>query len=389
MPRRSSLLAVLFGIALAFLAFLAWERPAWADATPIAVVGLDSDDADEHAEAFTGALRSRLRNTAGWKLSEAEQTLSLLTAALRCSKPPDTACEQKIAEQLKVDRFVWGSAKKGVGKKITVELHAYRKGIPGVVASESYADNLKDQNDDALRQIAYALFQKVIGSNNAWINLKAGNAGGYVTIDGGAKVPFEKGLLRTAVEPGSRKLEVVIKGAKPQTFDLQLAAQEEKELVVRVAPGTGTDANTADAVPWKRYGGYAAIGVGVVTGIVTVVKVSDYASASGKQEELLQSVPDGRDVCALSTIADTQKGGANAEAACRNNEDAKSASTGAWIFGGITVAALAAGAYLVLTSSDGAKSSDAPAKPKTAKRSWGATPVFAPSGGGLSVSGEF
>jgi hypothetical protein len=386
MPRRSSLLTLLFTMALVVFA---WERPAWADPTPIAVVGIDTDDADDHAEAFTGALRSRLRNTAGWRLAEGEQTLSLLTAALRCPKPPDAACEQKIAEQLKVDRFVWGTARKAAGKKITVELHAYRKGVPAVVASESYADNLKDQNDDALRQIAYTLFQKVVGSSNAWVTIKAGNAAGHVSVDGGAKVPFEKGILRTAVEPGARKLEVVLKGGKAQLFELNLAAQEEKELLVAVAPGTGGDTAASEPVPWKRYGGYAALGVGVVTGIFTVVKITDYTSAASKQDELLPTVPAGRDVCALSTIADTQRGGANAEAACRNNDEAKSASTAAFVFGGVTVVALAAGAYLVLTSKDGPKNSDAPAKPKTAKRSWGATPVFAPNGGGVSLSGEF
>src|SRR5690242_13691103 len=50
----------------------------------VAVLGLDSDDAEEQADALTGALRSRIRASQGWSLVDTTQSLGMLTAALRC-----------------------------------------------------------------------------------------------------------------------------------------------------------------------------------------------------------------------------------------------------------------------------------------------------------------
>src|SRR5262249_20167997 len=70
----------------------------------VAVLALDSDDAEENADALTGALRSKIRNSQGWSLVDTTQTLGMLTAALRCpGKPIPAECEQRIAEQLKTD----------------------------------------------------------------------------------------------------------------------------------------------------------------------------------------------------------------------------------------------------------------------------------------------
>src|ERR1700679_3939873 len=86
-----------------------WSRPARAQlARPqgIHVLDIDSDDADDQAEALTGALRSRVRAAPGWLLLDATQSLSMLTAALRCPQHPDAACLQRIGDQLKSDRFL-------------------------------------------------------------------------------------------------------------------------------------------------------------------------------------------------------------------------------------------------------------------------------------------
>src|ERR1700723_946621 len=72
------------------------------------VLEIDSDDADDQAEALTGALRSRVRSAQGWSLPETSQSLRMLTAALRCPVRPDAPCLQRIGDHLKTDRFVWG-----------------------------------------------------------------------------------------------------------------------------------------------------------------------------------------------------------------------------------------------------------------------------------------
>ena len=99
-------------------------------AYPLYVLALDTDDVEDQAEALTGALRSRVRAAPGWSLNDTTVTLSMLTAALKCPRYPDAACLAKIAEQLKADRFVWGTMQKAPGNAVKVDLHLWARNKP-------------------------------------------------------------------------------------------------------------------------------------------------------------------------------------------------------------------------------------------------------------------
>src|SRR4051812_11860690 len=103
-----------------------------AHSVAVAVLALDSDDAEEQADALTGALRAKIRNSQGWALVETQQSLGMLTAALRCpGKPIPADCEQRISEHLKTDRFIFGYVSKGPqAGQVTVEVHLYQKSKP-------------------------------------------------------------------------------------------------------------------------------------------------------------------------------------------------------------------------------------------------------------------
>ncbi len=127
------------------------------------VLEIDSDDADDEAEALTGALRSRVRSTPGWALPETPQSLRMLSAALRCPKRPDPACLQHIGDHLKADRFVWGTVSKTGGHRVTADVHLWTRGKPDTAVHEIYSDNLKDASDDTLRKIATRITDRLIG----------------------------------------------------------------------------------------------------------------------------------------------------------------------------------------------------------------------------------
>src|SRR4051812_45323916 len=94
--RLVSMLATLVTVLLAFTRGVAHADSSAAHTVPVLVLSLDSDDAEEHADALTGALRSRIRASQGWSLVETTQSLGMLTAALRCPAKPLTAdCEQR------------------------------------------------------------------------------------------------------------------------------------------------------------------------------------------------------------------------------------------------------------------------------------------------------
>ena len=131
---------------------------------PVAVLTFDSEDAEDQADAFTGALRSRIRAAQGWSLIETAQSLGMLTAALKCPSRPPPDCQQRIGEQLKAERYIWGYVAKGPQSgQVTAEIHLYQRGKPDTVIKENYADNLKDQNDDTLRKIAAHVLERLGG----------------------------------------------------------------------------------------------------------------------------------------------------------------------------------------------------------------------------------
>src|SRR5262249_20046685 len=131
-PRRWLLVVgTLVVIALIMLS----PRSARADSSPshsvsVAVLALDSDDAEEQADALSGALRSRIRSSQGWSLVETNQSLGMLTAALRCSGKPLTAdCAQRISDQIRAERYIYGYVTKGPqASQVTAEIHLFQRG---------------------------------------------------------------------------------------------------------------------------------------------------------------------------------------------------------------------------------------------------------------------
>ena len=162
--RRAFGLALLAAAALGAASRPAHAEPPSAKATPVYVLSLWTDDADDQADALTQALRSRVRQAQGWSLLETPQSFETLAIALKCPPKPDAPCLQRIADQLHADHYVWGTMarKKGAGE-VTADVHLWSRGKGDADANETYTDNLKDASDESLRQIAARLFGKLTG----------------------------------------------------------------------------------------------------------------------------------------------------------------------------------------------------------------------------------
>src|ERR1043166_6726485 len=98
-------------VLLAAAMALSVTRPARAEppsarATPLYVLAIRTDDADDQADALTLALRARVRLAAGWSLLDTNQSFETLSIALKCSNRTDSACLQRIGDQLKTDHYV-------------------------------------------------------------------------------------------------------------------------------------------------------------------------------------------------------------------------------------------------------------------------------------------
>lgn len=376
---RARRFAMLVSAMVAVLAILV-PRFAAADqgghTVAVAVLSFDSEDAEDQADAFTGALRSRIRASQAWSLVETTQSLGMLTAALKCPSRPTPDCQQRIGEQIKAERYIWGYVAKGPqAGQVTAEIHLYQRGKPDAVIRESYADNLKDQNDDTLRKIAQHVLDRLGGSAVGVVIVRGpADMNGDVIVDGDKKVPLTGGNARLEVGPGSHSIEVVPVSGSPTKRNVLVTAG--KESVVDVAgPAPAQAAEPSKPFPTKKLFGGIALGGGVVLGAFAVQQFLFWNELQDRGDEYAKTVPLGASPCDPNT----------SEHFCNTDKRARTAS--ALAIGSATVGAVAigAGVYLLFIASDAPSEKPASAaKPKTRF-----VPTFGTQGGGFAVSGTF
>lgn len=392
-------------LALVVLAFVLLPRSqaradqSTAHSVSVAVLALDSEDAEEQADALTGALRSRIRASQGWSLVETSQSLGMLTAALRCPmKPISAECEQKIADQIKSERYIFGYVTKGPqANQVTAEIHLYQKSKPDTVIRESYADNLRDQNDDNLRKIAQRILERLGGSAVGTIVVRMGSVNGEVVIDGEKRVPLEKGTARIELSPGGHSVEVAAAGQASQKRNVLVTAGKETVVDLALAGSTPVEPQRSEAsFPTRKVvgGGLAALGVG--GGVVAAVMLSGYLDAKKKGEDYQNAnappnpedprLPPGQSAdqaCGSGTLPPNAT-------ICKTNDDATTKSTIFWVAAPVSAVLLAAGAYLLFT--DGGASEEkgtSSAKAKAPKPRVNAVPTVGYNSAGLVLSGSF
>lgn len=384
MARPSVLCAVALSTLLASTAAFAQKGG------PAQVINIDSDDAEDQADALTAALKSRAR-AAGWAMLDAPNALGPLLTALKCPPKPDAPCLQRLGEQLKVDRFFWGTMAKSTGKSVTVELHLWSKGKPDQTAKETYSENLKDQNDEALRKIAQRVFDKLAGTTSATppppppagptiaVTIKANVEEGAVFVDGVERGKLEKGQATVEVPAGGpHEVEVRATGytSGKQTVNATSATSVSVELTSTAPPPP-----TGPSKPfptWTVVGlGTIALGVGAgVIGIVEGVQFLDLQSQNSKDHSNT-SYQGVKDFCK------DPPAGPNSDP-CKRIQAANTAQALEYVFFGVGGALVVAGTVMVLAAPR-AKTEE-PAPTSTGLR---VIPSFGPNGGGVTLGGTF
>jgi hypothetical protein len=384
--------AIVLGLTVLWL--VSAPRFAFAEApgprtTPVHVLGIDSDDAEDQADALTGALRSRVRTAPGWSLQETQHSLGMLTAALRCPQKPDAACLQRIGDQLHTDRFVWGVMSKAAGNQVVADVHLWARGRADVVTKETYSDNLQDQNDETLRRIATRILDKLAGTTTkGTITVHAGDAEGVVWINGQRNRALEHGAATIELIPGRYDVEVRAQGFGTASQEsVVVNPGQDTSVPLKLVPAVQTVA-TAPApeskVSVRRIFGWSLFGLGVVTGIVAGVEGYEFLSAKNDLDNARAQVPSTiTDVC--GSAPNIQFNGAAATACSKYNEAANDRTI-------VEILAPAAGAFLVtgvvLLLTDRNKESSAPSSSATARADRPRLQVFpyaAPRGTGGGV----
>lgn len=243
---------------------------------PISVIAIQTDVADDQAEALTKALRNAVRAMPGWSLGEGDFSLEVLTLSLKCAEPPDASCQSRIADQIKSDRFVWGTIqKKGANVHGTLNFWVRGKGTSKVPVD--YTANLTESSDETLKKIAAQAINELTGGPpKGSIHVKAGDLQGQVFVDGQPLGALKSGDGTFMLPSGSHKITVKAQGY----------AEVESQVVVKPT-GAATEvtlvpiANEAKTpINWRKVGGFASIGVGVAAGVVGLVGALQVNSAA-------------------------------------------------------------------------------------------------------------
>ena len=237
------------------------------DTLPISVISVQTDAADDQAEALTRALRNAVRAMPGWSLGEGDFSLEVLTLSLKCAEPPDASCQSRIADQIKSDRYVWGTIeKKGATVKGALNFWVRGKGTSKVPVD--YTSNLTDSTDDTLRRIAATAINELTGGPpKGGVHVKAGDVQGQVFVDGQPLGALKSGDGSFMIPSGPHKITVKAQGY----------ADAESQVVIKPT-GAATEVtlvpipmDVKTSVNWRKVGGFTAIGVGVAAGVVGVI----------------------------------------------------------------------------------------------------------------------
>jgi hypothetical protein len=281
------------------------------DTLPIHVISVQTMDADDQAEALTKALRQAVRTMPGWSQAEGDYALEVLMLSLKCDDVPDAGCQSRIADQIRADRYVWGTLAKGKNKNVVGEVNFWVRGKGSTSYKLDYSANLTEAQDDALKQVAMnAIVKLTDGPPKGEVKVSAGGIAGQVFVDGQPLGALTGGQGTFFVPAGKHELVVKAPGYADMISEITVKPTAPTDVtVVPVAVGDKTPTN------WKRIGGFAAIGAGVgfgALGVVGSVKINSL-NKDETFETYRANYPNTANACDIASGADTTTGPANKE----------------------------------------------------------------------------
>jgi hypothetical protein len=162
-PMRSLARYVLLGGSLFLSGAVAHAEPPGPGVLPVQVIAIQSDGADDQAEALTAAIRSRVRATRGYSLHDSDFALEVLTLGFKCADVPDEACQTKIGDHIHADRYIWGMVKRSKAQRqVSAELRLWTRGAPAARTQLTFSDNLTAPGDEALKRLVEEALGKLL-----------------------------------------------------------------------------------------------------------------------------------------------------------------------------------------------------------------------------------
>jgi hypothetical protein len=277
---------------------------------PVQVIAVQSEGADDQAEAPTSAIRSRVRAIRGYSLVDSDFALEVLTLGFKCGEVPDEACQAKIGDHIHADRYVWGSVKKSrAPRQVVADLHLWTRGRPPLRTQLTFSDNLTAPGDEALKRLVEEELGKLL------------------------EAPKPQAA---PVAPASPAPPLVEAGASNDNAPRQIDASEDR-------PGDG-----------RRTTAWASIGLGGVflgAGIYSVVRLHAI-DTDPRVGAYRQGFHSNEDICDMAS-AGVESRVAGAATPAQMQDFCSSATTFQtleWVFFGVGAVSAGAGIFLLATN---------------------------------------
>jgi hypothetical protein len=365
--------------ALAFSGLVAACLPRAARAEgerPVAILPVQTTDAFDQADGLTAALKRAVVQTPGLTLAEGEfPRVDVLIMSLQCGDPdnppekPDAACEEKIADQLKQDRFVWADLTKE-GANVKGELHFYQRGRPTGTAPLDYTANLTGGADDTLIQLAKAALATAGGgAPKVRLRITAGIETGDAFADGEPLGKLLVGRGDFEAPAGHHKIVVKLPDGREMSSEVDVSPDGDTVLTLTPPPPPSKPLDPKIPTGFVFIGAGLAFAGGGLYGSIAVQ--SDQTKFDSRYKSI---IPKGEDGCVKPPRDDLQE-------LCDQAAQHKLFQEVFYPIGG----ALALTGVVLLGVSDWGDK----AKPKNAAHEWHLEPVVGPTAGYLSVDTIF
>jgi hypothetical protein len=341
-------------------------------AAELQVLALMTDDADDQADALSHALRARVAAMPAWSLGEANVSFETLAIALHCPTKPDTGCLERIAGQLHVEHFIWGTMSHArSGSEVTVDLHLWSHGAREARAVMTFPYNLKDAHSPKLRMIATHLIDLLSADTVQTVfEVHAGTGGGHVFVDGAEAATLSGGTALITVAPGPHAVGVKVAGyaAPEQTVDTSSTAPREVTFALTPHDSASADSASGGLDPRKALG-YSAVGAGAILVVAGIVEGAGWISDARKSSEERSLVPNN-----VTDVCNPPMPSSAAAIACSTTRRESTEAALAWVFTFAGAGLAATGTWLLLTpGSQGAAHGQASLWPKVEIEPPGAT----------------
>lgn len=371
--------------------------PGSAGATEVEVLSFSSNDAVDEAAALTDAFKHALISAPG--VSDHGKSHSLETVALTagCDDPMAQSCGPKIANEIKYDKFIYGTVKKSPPNKITATLNYYNGGTVKTVAKTYDGGPVaKDGASPELKKIALdALLALLGGAPKGKVEVTvagpAANEDGELFEGGQLIGTVTAGKATLDLPSGTHTIELRVKGFASTSGEIEVtpAGSALQLAPVRLPPSKPLD--------WQLYGGIAAVAAGAifiglgVSNSLAVKNAQDDPAFDNYRRRWPSST---KDTCGEARAGrEGPPGGTYSEKLAGEVaglcDDVANKQRSQFIWYGVGAAFVVGGIVLIATDKHGSTPSDKPADKTAGIKSLKLNPVFSPTFQAFSLTGTF